>query len=198
MVLKIGPPSGPQVVATISDGNAAWGMHEGAYSIPPGQTVTRFQFEATATASGNLSIGDFLDAVDFTPCPDTDDDGTPDYADTDSDADTLLDSTEGTGDNDGDGTPNWRDPDPPAPRPLPARPPAQVRRRVRARPRHRRRPPPRSRAQHRGGLVPRAHARPAQIPSTGNSRATGMGLLAVVVVALGAIVIVAARRVTPR
>jgi len=82
--------------------------------------VTRFQFEATATASGNLSIGNFLDAIDFTPCPDTDVDGTPDYADLDTDADGVPDAVEGVGDYDGEGLPNWRDPLQPAPPPTSA------------------------------------------------------------------------------
>jgi hypothetical protein len=42
--------------------------------------------------------------------PDTDGDGTPDWMDTDSDADGLSDEVEGTGDDDGDGVPNWIDP----------------------------------------------------------------------------------------
>ena len=83
--------------------------------MPAGQTVTRFQFQATATASGNLSIGNFLDAIDFTPCPDTDGDGLGDFADPDSDADGLTDLVEGTGDDDGDSVPNWRDPLSPTP-----------------------------------------------------------------------------------
>ncbi len=40
---------------------------------------------------------------------DTDDDGTPDYQDTDSDGDGIPDQTEGTVDTDDDGTPNYRD-----------------------------------------------------------------------------------------
>ena len=42
---------------------------------------------------------------------DTDGDGTPDYLDTDSDDDGLLDIDEGTDDGDGDGDGNWRDDD---------------------------------------------------------------------------------------
>jgi len=40
---------------------------------------------------------------------DTDEDGTPDYKDTDSDGDGIPDSVEGYEDADGDGTPNYRD-----------------------------------------------------------------------------------------
>ena len=42
---------------------------------------------------------------------DTDNDGVPDWQDTDSDDDTIPDSEEGTGDVDGDGLPNYLDPD---------------------------------------------------------------------------------------
>lgn len=41
---------------------------------------------------------------------DSDEDGTPDHLDPDSDNDTLPDVDEGMGDVDGDGLPNWRDP----------------------------------------------------------------------------------------
>ena len=115
MSLQIGAPGAPDQVVSISDGNTAWGQHEGAYLVPPGQTVTRFQFEATASASGSLSIGNFLDAIDFTPCPDTDGDGIGDFADPDSDADGFPDLIEGTDDDDGDSVPNWRDPRSPTP-----------------------------------------------------------------------------------
>ena len=40
---------------------------------------------------------------------DSDDDGTPDWMDNDSDGDGVLDATEGSGDYDLDGTGNWRD-----------------------------------------------------------------------------------------
>jgi len=42
---------------------------------------------------------------------DVDSDGTPNYLDTDSDDDGLLDQNEGRGDHDGDGIPNYLDPD---------------------------------------------------------------------------------------
>ena len=103
MSLQIGAPGAPDQVVSISDGNTAWGQHEGADLVPPGQTVTRFQFEATASASGSLSIGNFLDAIDFTPCPDTDGDGIGDFADPDSDADGFPDLIEGTDDDGGVG-----------------------------------------------------------------------------------------------
>ena len=53
-----------------------------------------------------MSIGNFLDAILFEPCPDTDGDGTPDFDDLDTDDDTIPDAIEGTDDTDGDGVPN--------------------------------------------------------------------------------------------
>ena len=53
-----------------------------------------------------------MDGLDDALQPnDTDGDGTPDFRDDDSDADTLGDDVEGSADNDGDGLGNWRDPD---------------------------------------------------------------------------------------
>ena len=110
MAIEIGRPDAPLPQQQITDGNQAWGEHFGSYTIPAGQELTRFAFEATATASNNLSIGNFLDAILFEPCPDTDGDGTPDFDDLDTDDDTIPDAIEGTDDTDGDGVPNWRDP----------------------------------------------------------------------------------------
>jgi type II secretory pathway pseudopilin PulG len=50
------------VTATdISDDATAWHLYRGFYIVPPGQTTTRFQFAAISTASGNNSIGNFID-----------------------------------------------------------------------------------------------------------------------------------------
>jgi hypothetical protein len=64
----IGPPDGPlQEVKTMIDDNDAWGTYLGSYEVPSGQTVTRLQFEAVSTASGNDTIGNFLDAFKVGP-----------------------------------------------------------------------------------------------------------------------------------
>lgn len=47
-----------------TDGNTAWGFHQGTGLVAVGNTV-RFEFGAVSTSSGNNSIGNFLDAVDF-------------------------------------------------------------------------------------------------------------------------------------
>ena len=66
MNVRIGVPgSALGVVATVSDGNSAWGRHGGTYVVPAGQTVTRFAFESVSAAGGNKSIGNFLDAISF-------------------------------------------------------------------------------------------------------------------------------------
>lgn len=66
MNVRIGEPgSSLTVVATVSDGNTAWGRHTGVYTVPAGQVVTRFAFESVSAAGGNKSIGNFLDAISF-------------------------------------------------------------------------------------------------------------------------------------
>lgn len=67
MRVIIGSPTGPlaQSGPVISDGNTAWGLHTGTYTVPAGQTTTRFAFEAVSAASGNITIGNFLDSISF-------------------------------------------------------------------------------------------------------------------------------------
>ncbi|MBU6245810.1 MAG: OmpA family protein [Actinomycetales bacterium] len=49
----------------IDDTGAAWGLWTGSYTVPPGQTLTRFGFQAVSSASGNPSYGNFLDGIAF-------------------------------------------------------------------------------------------------------------------------------------
>ncbi|MFN8407664.1 MAG: gliding motility-associated C-terminal domain-containing protein [Sphingobacteriaceae bacterium] len=59
-----GPPGG--VTTTIiqaSDSNIEWGVYNVTYTVPPGQTTTRFSFEALSSAGGNPAIGNFLDDI---------------------------------------------------------------------------------------------------------------------------------------
>ena len=75
MTVSIGAAGGPMTVqtptgqagSTISDGNTAWGHYRGQYTIPAGQTTTRFAFNSVSAAGGIQSIGNFLDSVVFTP-----------------------------------------------------------------------------------------------------------------------------------
>ena len=64
----IGPPGGTLTeVRQMTDGKDRWGTYLGNYEVPAGQTVTRLQFEAVSTASGNDTIGNFLDGFKVGP-----------------------------------------------------------------------------------------------------------------------------------
>src|SRR5699024_9350098 len=67
MQLRIGEvtndPYDTEIIEQMSDGNTAWGHYTGTYTVPAGQTVTRFGFEAVSTAGGNLAVGNFLDDI---------------------------------------------------------------------------------------------------------------------------------------
>ncbi|MCF1192914.1 gliding motility-associated C-terminal domain-containing protein [Mangrovimonas sp. AS39] len=65
--LLAGPPGGPYVsVEQVSTGNSTWSYNTGSYVVPNGQPVTRFIFQAVSTATGDNSVGNFLDAISFT------------------------------------------------------------------------------------------------------------------------------------
>ena len=49
----------------LTDPNTAWGTHTGSYTVPSGQTCTRFGFRAVSSAGGDPSFGNFLDAAGF-------------------------------------------------------------------------------------------------------------------------------------
>ncbi|WP_339268968.1 isopeptide-forming domain-containing fimbrial protein [Paenibacillus sp. FSL K6-1330] len=74
MQLRIGAatanPYDTKVQQQITDGNTAWGTYTGTYTVPAGQTVTRFGFEAVSTAGGNIGAGNFIDDIFLgtTPC----------------------------------------------------------------------------------------------------------------------------------
>ncbi|MEU4625182.1 isopeptide-forming domain-containing fimbrial protein [Actinoplanes sp. NPDC023801] len=67
MAVVIGPPNGTLVQqgANISDGKTAWGSYTGTYTVPAGQTKTRFAFKSVASASPDPSVGNFIDAISF-------------------------------------------------------------------------------------------------------------------------------------
>jgi uncharacterized repeat protein (TIGR01451 family) len=52
-------------IRTISDGTSAWGRYSGAYVVPAGQTTTELAFRAISTATGDLTVGNFMDDVSF-------------------------------------------------------------------------------------------------------------------------------------
>ncbi|MEU4158021.1 hypothetical protein [Actinoplanes sp. NPDC026670] len=67
MAVIIGPPAGTLVQqgANIADPKTTWGSYTGTYTVPAGQTKTRFAFKSVSSASTDPSIGNFLDAVSF-------------------------------------------------------------------------------------------------------------------------------------
>ncbi len=70
MALDIGAPGAGVEQRRMTDGTAAWGRYSGVYTVPTGQTVTRFAFRSVSAAGGNQSIGNFLDGIFFgtPPC----------------------------------------------------------------------------------------------------------------------------------
>ncbi|XAK54032.1 isopeptide-forming domain-containing fimbrial protein [Bacillus atrophaeus] len=56
-------PYNTVVQKQFSDGKTAWGTHSGSYTVPAGQTTTRFGFEAVSSAGGSLGAGNFLDDI---------------------------------------------------------------------------------------------------------------------------------------
>ncbi|WP_149256851.1 DUF11 domain-containing protein [Actinomadura sp. K4S16] len=70
MSVKIGRPGRkPNKTWTFTDGTAEWVPHADSYKVPAGQTVTRFAFEAGGTATGDPTVGNFLDDVVFGTAP---------------------------------------------------------------------------------------------------------------------------------
>jgi fibro-slime domain-containing protein len=72
-----------------------------------------FDFERKPTSGVDADCDNIVDLTEAGANPnspvDTDNDGTPDFLDTDSDNDDILDKVEGTGDSDNDGIPNYMD-----------------------------------------------------------------------------------------
>ncbi|BCD02214.1 hypothetical protein BC30048_5116 [Bacillus cereus] len=50
-------------IQTMEDDNKAWGRYSGTYTVPAGQTLTRFGFEAVKSFGNVLSVGNFLDDI---------------------------------------------------------------------------------------------------------------------------------------
>jgi len=66
--LLAGPPGGPyDEVTSATTPNTGWQVYTGTYTTPAtGQTTTRFIFQSTSTYNGDGSVGNFLDAIEFT------------------------------------------------------------------------------------------------------------------------------------
>ncbi|MCK7622490.1 isopeptide-forming domain-containing fimbrial protein [Streptomyces sp. RS10V-4] len=69
MALDIGAPGAAVEQRRFTDGNTAWGYYTGTYTVPAGQTVTRFAFRSVSAAGGNRGIGNFLDGIFFGTAP---------------------------------------------------------------------------------------------------------------------------------
>ncbi|MFJ8160229.1 hypothetical protein ACIRBY_04775 [Streptomyces sp. NPDC096136] len=69
MALDIGAPGAPVEQRRFTDGNTAWGYYTGTYTVPAGQTLTRFAFRSVSAAGGNRSVGNFLDGIFFGTAP---------------------------------------------------------------------------------------------------------------------------------
>ncbi|MBC1813190.1 DUF5011 domain-containing protein [Listeria booriae] len=64
--VRFGSPDQPlQLMATMVTDNDAWKEYQGTYTIPEGQTVTRFEFRAVDSAGGFLTYGNYLDNIVF-------------------------------------------------------------------------------------------------------------------------------------
>ncbi|MEU6476722.1 hypothetical protein ABZ858_07475 [Streptomyces sp. NPDC047017] len=69
MALDIGAPGSVVEQRRFTDGNTAWGYYTGTYTVPAGQTRTRFAFRSISAAGGNQGIGNFLDGIFFGTAP---------------------------------------------------------------------------------------------------------------------------------
>ncbi|PFV82859.1 hypothetical protein COL05_09155 [Bacillus sp. AFS059628] len=67
MAVKIGSsivsPKGLPTIQQITTGKDQWKYYTGTYTVPAGQTATRFGFEAISSASGYNAAGNFLDDI---------------------------------------------------------------------------------------------------------------------------------------
>ncbi|MDU0320693.1 MULTISPECIES: immunoglobulin-like domain-containing protein [unclassified Enterococcus] len=64
--VKFGPPNGTMEDQKKMTTGTTWTEYKGVYKIPPGQTVTRFEFESVSTSTGDITRGNLLDNVFFT------------------------------------------------------------------------------------------------------------------------------------
>ncbi|WP_155123615.1 MULTISPECIES: DUF11 domain-containing protein [unclassified Actinoplanes] len=67
MAVRIGPAGGALVQqgSTLSDVATAWGTWSMNYTVPAGQTTTRFAFESVSAAQNKPTYGNFLDGISF-------------------------------------------------------------------------------------------------------------------------------------
>ncbi|QZT38811.1 hypothetical protein K5X82_07885 [Halosquirtibacter xylanolyticus] len=101
---KVDP--GVEPIRTVSTTDK-WHTYTGHYRVPENTSYVQLGFMARSTASGNASVGNFIDDVAFYREPDSDGDGYPDRLDRDADGDKCWDCKElGFVDSDNDGVPD--------------------------------------------------------------------------------------------
>jgi hypothetical protein len=71
LVIRIGPPGSPAQQGQFTTANV-WQIYEGEYTVPAGQTMTRFEFQGVPVDGSDTS---HLDHVDAEPICTTDSDG---------------------------------------------------------------------------------------------------------------------------
>ncbi|MBC2002158.1 DUF5011 domain-containing protein [Listeria booriae] len=65
-VVEFGAPNEQMVQqAEMADGSKKWELYTGEYTIPEGQTTTRFQFRSVSAAGGDPAAGNLLDNIQF-------------------------------------------------------------------------------------------------------------------------------------
>ncbi|MFJ4965327.1 hypothetical protein ACIP6P_23230 [Streptomyces sp. NPDC088729] len=69
MALDIGAPGSTAEQRRFTDGNSVWGYYTGTYTVPAGQTTTRFAFRSVSAAGGSQAVGNFLDGIFFGTAP---------------------------------------------------------------------------------------------------------------------------------
>lgn len=106
------PGNGNQIERELKDSNPGITDNEVKSAISIIKS-SNFDFERKPTSDIDADCDNIVDlteaGTDVNNPLDTDKDGTPNFVDTDSDNDDVLDSVEGTGDSDNDGIPNYID-----------------------------------------------------------------------------------------
>jgi hypothetical protein len=70
----MGGPKSTTDSQTVGGTTGGWGYYEGSYSVGASETSTRFAFVSISVASGNTSVGNLIDTINFSPliaCPAT-------------------------------------------------------------------------------------------------------------------------------
>ena len=69
-----GGPNSVSDSQTVGGSTGGWGYYEGTYTVGANETSTRFAFVSISVSSGNSTVGNLIDAINFSPlvaCPAT-------------------------------------------------------------------------------------------------------------------------------